>query len=209
MTILEALTDLPPALLRAASHLIVTPWDDTHATLTVSIAIMLPGVPARRDAGPYAVTVDSADLPDGIALTGWTRYPDQVRTITIITSVRDQLATVHAAGIVGTLDVALMEAAAPGYPRWHVTTHAGSQAERLAWLRSLPSSFAIPARSWTTEQAAAELQITPGRVRQLAAELGVGGHTGRDWRFSDEDMAVLRARATKRGPKGPRSGGRP
>lgn len=48
--------------------------------------------------------------------------------------------------------------------------------------------------TYTTVQAAAEIGLTPGRVRQLARSLGVGRHHGRDWMFSEADIAALRAR---------------
>ena len=53
----------------------------------------------------------------------------------------------------------------------------------------------------TTTNVASALGITDGRVRQLASELGVGRRWGRDWVFTPEDVAQLRGRNTKRGPK--------
>ena len=53
----------------------------------------------------------------------------------------------------------------------------------------------------TTINVAAALGITPSRVRKLAAEMGVGHKFGRDWMFTPEDVATMRARDQKRGPK--------
>lgn len=48
----------------------------------------------------------------------------------------------------------------------------------------------------TADDVAGHLGITPRRVRQLAARLGVGWNTGRDWIFRPDDLAVLRERRT-------------
>lgn len=65
---------------------------------------------------------------------------------------------------------------------------------RAAWLLAGPGWGA----AMTTIQVAAELGLTPGRVRQLARERGVGIHHGRDWMFSAADVAALRERAPGR-----------
>jgi hypothetical protein len=53
----------------------------------------------------------------------------------------------------------------------------------------------------TTAQVAQRLRVNPSRVRQLAAELGVGTKFGRDWMFTDEDLAVLETRKRTPGPQ--------
>jgi hypothetical protein len=57
----------------------------------------------------------------------------------------------------------------------------------------------------TADDVAERLGITPRRVRQLAASLGVGWNTGRDWIFRNSDLDALRARSTKPGRR-PRTG---
>lgn len=47
---------------------------------------------------------------------------------------------------------------------------------------------------YTTKQVAQHLNLSEARVRQIAAELGVGTRPGRDWTFSAEDLAALKAR---------------
>jgi len=54
-------------------------------------------------------------------------------------------------------------------------------------------------RKLTTKEVAELLDVTTGRVRQLAAELDLGEKFGRDWAFSDEDLERLRARQAKPG----------
>jgi hypothetical protein len=51
----------------------------------------------------------------------------------------------------------------------------------------------------TTTTVASRLGINPSRVRQLAAALSIGQRIGRDWLFSDDDVARLEQRNTKRG----------
>lgn len=54
---------------------------------------------------------------------------------------------------------------------------------------------------YTGPQVAERLGVNPSRVRQLAAEFGVGTKIGRDWMFTDDDVDVLSARKTAPGPK--------
>lgn len=58
--------------------------------------------------------------------------------------------------------------------------------------------------TYTAKQAADLLGVADSRVRQLAAELKIGKRFGRAWQFSDRDIAKMRARGTRPGPKGPR-----
>jgi len=48
--------------------------------------------------------------------------------------------------------------------------------------------------TYTTNQAAAMLGITPGRLRQIAMTGRAGHRTIEGWRFTDEDIARLRHR---------------
>ena len=48
--------------------------------------------------------------------------------------------------------------------------------------------------TYTTNQAAAMLGITPGRLRQIAMTGRAGTRTIEGWRFSDADIAALRDR---------------
>lgn len=53
----------------------------------------------------------------------------------------------------------------------------------------------------TSNEVAQRLGVNPSRVRQLAAELGIGTKIGRDWMFTDDDVTTLAARKTKPGPQ--------
>ena len=82
---------------------------------------------------------------------------------------------------------------------WDGQNHRGRLSEdaRDAWY----AQGCPDASGATTTNVASALGITDGRVRQLASELGVGRRWGRDWVFTPEDVAQLRGRNTKRGPK--------
>lgn len=196
MTILDVLTGLPPVLLRAASGLTVRTIDDDpdHAEVAVSIALMLPMAGSTLTTPRHEVTIDTDDLPSGVGVTGFGRYPDQIRIIPLIEPLVDQLAAVERSGIAGHLDVARFDADAPTYPHWHVKTHAGSQAERTAWLESLPVAITGRPRTTGAPEVAVQLGVTRSYVVQLAKRLGAGQQIGRDWRFTDEDIAILRHR---------------
>ncbi|MGI8403715.1 MAG: hypothetical protein ACR2OE_02905 [Thermomicrobiales bacterium] len=196
MTILDVLTGLPAVLLRATSGLTVSTidHDPDHAEVAVSIALMIPMSGSTLTTPRHEVTIDTGDLPAGVGVAGFGRYPDQVRIISLIEPLSDQLAAVEESGIAGHLDVARFDADAPTYPHWHVKTHAGSQAERVAWVESLPA--AITGRPWTTgaPEVAVQLGVTRSYVLKLAKRLGVGQQIGRDWRFTDAEIAMLRSR---------------
>lgn len=53
----------------------------------------------------------------------------------------------------------------------------------------------------TTNQIAQRLGLNPSRIRQLAAELGVGTKIGRDWMFTADDLATLETRKRTPGPQ--------
>lgn len=53
----------------------------------------------------------------------------------------------------------------------------------------------------TTNQVAQRLGINPSRVRQIAAAEQIGTRIGRDWMFTDEDLAAMAARKTTPGPR--------
>lgn len=51
------------------------------------------------------------------------------------------------------------------------------------------------AKAWlTTGEVAEKLDLTPGRVRQIAQTEGIGSKVGRDWLFTEEDVRALKAR---------------
>lgn len=52
----------------------------------------------------------------------------------------------------------------------------------------------------STADVAAALDITPGRVRQLARALGLGRQTAGGRVYGNADLALLRGRKTRPGP---------
>lgn len=140
-TLAEIVADLEPRLRDTLSSLAIA-FDGERASVTLSFALYGPPGTFGR-AGPYQVTVDTANMPEGVSLAGWERYPDQQRPVTLDVPIPDQIAALEDAGMVGSLDAARFDggsdAVRAGYPatRWIVKTHAGSQNERMAWLRSV------------------------------------------------------------------------
>lgn len=53
----------------------------------------------------------------------------------------------------------------------------------------------------TAPQAAERLGVSPGRVRQLAVARGVGKRVGRDWIFTEADLAAMTDRRPGRPPQ--------
>lgn len=53
-------------------------------------------------------------------------------------------------------------------------------------------------RWYTTQEVADRLGLNVSRVRKLAGELGIGQQIGRNWAFTDADIAAFRARPDRR-----------
>ncbi len=142
-TLTEIVTDLPPQLRQALSAIRIE-YRGEQATATLSIAIMLDSGAAPRSIGGYDIVVDAADLPEGVALQGWSRYPDITRPITMAVPMDEQIRALGASGLVGIVDACRFdggaEAVRAGFAPaiWHIRTHAGSDAERAEWVRGLP-----------------------------------------------------------------------
>lgn len=51
---------------------------------------------------------------------------------------------------------------------------------------------------YTTQEVADRLGLNVSRVRKLAGDLGIGQQIGRNWAFTDADIAALRARPDRR-----------
>ena len=60
-------------------------------------------------------------------------------------------------------------------------------------------------KQYTTQQVAEILDVTDGRVRQLAKSLGIDRKFGRARYFTPGDIDRMRQRNTSPGPKGPRA----
>jgi len=129
-TLAEIIASLEPVELRAVSALRIE-----GESCRVSIALFLPGAgPAILPEHIADVDLDFLDLPEGITVSGWTRYPDIERAVMPV-DVEGQIREVEESGLLGHLDVSRYEV--EGRAWWIVKTHAGSDAERAAWLVSL------------------------------------------------------------------------
>lgn len=126
-------------------------WLGVHYAGLLDVAACAERVP-EPEGWESAERVDmtlGADLPPGVEVTVWRGRP-RVRHRLPLADADSQdavvamLAALDASGLVGRLDVARMESVTLDamtrrpWPVWHVSTHAGSDAERHAWLRGLP-----------------------------------------------------------------------
>lgn len=61
----------------------------------------------------------------------------------------------------------------------------------------------MPENQYTTKEIADMLRVDPARIRQLAiaSNGAIGRKWGRDWMFTESDLAALRERQTRRGPR--------
>lgn len=72
-------------------------------------------------------------LPDGVSRAAIHRHPDVEWDLDPTMSVEIQIRTLHATGMLGSLDAARYNGSDCA-PSWVVKTHAGTQAERTAWM---------------------------------------------------------------------------
>ncbi len=101
----------------------------------------LASIRIERDSGGYLARLDfslslprgeSLDLPKGVELMGFQRWPEQEILLDWRTPALAQIQTLHASGICGALDWHEV-----GPDTWLVKTHASSKHERLAWMKAI------------------------------------------------------------------------
>jgi hypothetical protein len=125
-TLAAIIADLEPAQRAALSGIHVT-MDNGAATARLSISLF-----GSIGFGRSGVSVDTANLPDGITVGGTERHPDLVRPLSTDTPIDEQIAALRESGVVGGVDAARVGPDRGGY-RWTIKTHAGSSSERAAW----------------------------------------------------------------------------
>lgn len=103
----------------------------------ISYSQMVSPYPGEQAAaGPYAICADLDDLPAGVEARARTRYPDSVHALDVwgenpAPHLAHQIRALEDSALLGGLD------AHDHGGRWLIKTHAGSDAERAAWIRSL------------------------------------------------------------------------
>jgi len=141
MELTEIVRGLEPRLLETLEHIHIT-FDGSLAEAVLSFHLYGPPSIGKR-VGPYSISVDTDNLPEGVSVSGFERYPDRVVEVSTTTPMEDQIRALHASGLVGGLDAARFGGGAEAVRQgvapasWIVKTHAASQAERLAWLQAL------------------------------------------------------------------------
>lgn len=140
-TLTEIVTGLEPLLIERLSRIRIT-WDGTGATATFAFSLRVQAGKGSRVRG-YEIEVDTDDMPEGVSLTGWACYPDLVRPLSLSPDVETQIRELNGSGLVGTLDASRYSTGAEGVRRghpatsWVISTHAGSDEERRAWVRRI------------------------------------------------------------------------
>lgn len=144
MTLTDIVQSLEPIFLRSLDAIIVDFHGD-HATARLTFHLYTQGDTAA--AGPYVISFDDHNLPDGVESCALLHWPDRTVPLTLRLPVETQIRDLDATGLVGTLDAARFDADALQvemglHPpsRWIIKTHAGTQTERVAWLQSLRQS---------------------------------------------------------------------
>lgn len=118
MRLIEAVQNMGD-LERSALSAIHIERDTTGYLATFSINLKLPHT-------------QPMDLPKGVSLRGFTRWPDQKEILDWRIPALEQIKELHNSGICGNLD---WYEHAPD--RWIAKTHAGTDKERLDWIKSL------------------------------------------------------------------------
>jgi hypothetical protein len=97
-----------------------------------------PGHVEQNETAHHVITADLRDLPPGVAATVAERWPEMVVELDLAPPPESQIRDLDASGLVVRVPVVRYEVSATETTRaWVVKTHAGSDAERAAWLRSL------------------------------------------------------------------------
>lgn len=120
-TLLRIVEDLEPAQTRILARLIVT----LHPDVTAEVKLTLAGH------SPAATPT----LPATITALAWRHLPDLVYPLSTETPIEEQIAALDRSDLVGQLGAARY--GGPDGYRWHIVTHAGSDAERRAWVQAL------------------------------------------------------------------------
>jgi len=107
-TLVSAVLRLDDTLRNHLSAVIIDEDTDGALTARLSIALMIPhGTDAT--AGPYTIKVDTTDLPGGVSVSSWTRWPDITCELGTDVSALDQIQQLQDSQLVGDLDVATFE----------------------------------------------------------------------------------------------------
>jgi len=139
-TLTAIIRGLPGTYRERLSALTVERDADGRWCAILTYALALPGI-ADSETGPYRIALDTHDLPPGVRAWARVRVPDSIHALEIDGESLDPQAVVDtmflelAALDLGTLDVARFDCG--GAPRWVAKTHAGSESERVAWMRSI------------------------------------------------------------------------
>lgn len=137
----EIVAAVPEMLRGAISTLWVEPRPSGGWQVRLTYALPVAAYPGEiTGTRQHQIAVDDRDLPLGVHVTDRARYPDSVHPLLVWGDdprphIDHQIRQLSANGTLGSLDASIHHA--PDGDQWCVKTHAGSDAERAAWLRAL------------------------------------------------------------------------
>jgi hypothetical protein len=132
-TLAGILAELPASWRQRVSAITLETDDGVMWRARLLYAMWTEG-PGLADVGPYTVSVDRNALPAGVTVRVAQRVPDTVHPLGPLSAdgIKRAIEQLTASGLVGGLDWSRRPSGA-----WLIKTHAGSDAERRAWVRSL------------------------------------------------------------------------
>ncbi|MBF6591286.1 MAG: hypothetical protein IVW57_12275 [Ktedonobacterales bacterium] len=140
-TLSDIVRNLEPIFLRSLDAINVSFYGD-HTTATLIFHLYTQGTTAS--AGPYVISFDDKNLPDGVTSMALMHWPDRTVPVTLRIPVETQIRDLYHTNLLGMVDAARFDADAQQvemglHPSatWIIKTHAGSLQERLDWLASL------------------------------------------------------------------------
>lgn len=107
-TLLETIDGLDDTLLSHLSTIIIDEDADGALTATLSIDLYVPGG-TTATAGPYAISADLSDPPEGITPTSLVRWQDITKPLANDVDIIEQIQQLQASGLVGDLDASSFE----------------------------------------------------------------------------------------------------
>ena len=119
------------------------PWDERQTISGVTIS------DGRESSKGWTATVsylahvktEKGNKP-GVSLQQGDRVPDTLHPISVNQNdpagdIEGQIRDLDESDLLGNLDSAMLEAETRGHHQWIITSHAGSQEERIQWMRDI------------------------------------------------------------------------
>lgn len=122
-TLLESIESLEPRLVAALDSIRIS-LRDGQPLAELSFNLRMEGHGGTHDIGEYSATVDLADLPEGVSVMHWRRWPNRIIELTEAVPAEEQMRGLWRAGICGELDIIRGQYLESGEIYWLAKTHA-------------------------------------------------------------------------------------